>query len=224
MFSPGESLWTEEPGRLRSTLGCKKSDTAEWLSTAKTPFSYETDKGGAAPLDGGQEAPCPTVPLKNHWDTSAGNKSRIWKSLPWFPTKSFKLQKVSLTLFLFLVGIGNLTFYFIHSKNIADSLTLCWVLRDDKSESDMHLAPGELSVNKNETCIEPRHQGAMCTPGSHRSRTRNWEVGEIISTQGIWKIPQTRVRELWKQGADWPSVFLLKPDDASLLEDHPSTG
>ena len=29
---PGESPWTEEPGGLQS-MGCKESDTTEWLST-----------------------------------------------------------------------------------------------------------------------------------------------------------------------------------------------
>ena len=46
--------------------GSQKSDMTEWLSTAETLFSYETGKRGATRLDGGQEAPCPTVPLKNH--------------------------------------------------------------------------------------------------------------------------------------------------------------
>ena len=57
--------WQATPG-LWPTPGHKESDTTEWLSTAETLFSHETGKRGAAPLDGGQEAPCPTVPLKNH--------------------------------------------------------------------------------------------------------------------------------------------------------------
>ena len=34
VFLPGESPWTEEPGRLYSPWGCKESDMTERLSTA----------------------------------------------------------------------------------------------------------------------------------------------------------------------------------------------
>ena len=47
VFLPGESPWTEVPGRLQS-MGHKVSDMTERLSTAQHRQSYYTNKGTTA--------------------------------------------------------------------------------------------------------------------------------------------------------------------------------
>ena len=42
VFLPGESPWTEGPGMLQS-MGCKESDTTEWLSTSIFCCYYQWD-------------------------------------------------------------------------------------------------------------------------------------------------------------------------------------
>ena len=44
VFLPGESPWTEEPGRLQSMGSQSHSDMPEWLSTAQSSNFYDKDQ------------------------------------------------------------------------------------------------------------------------------------------------------------------------------------